>query len=321
MNRLLTFIIALACAVVGIDVAAQTYPMRPVRIVAGSAPGSILDIAARQIADKLGPALGQTVIVEPKPSGGGILAMETVARSAPDGYTLGIGSFVELGVNASLYDKLPYDPVKDFAPVILMYRAPLALVSNPSQPVATLADLIRLAKAQPGKITYGSSGVARPPHIFMELFKNVAGIDITHIPYRGAPPAAVALLSNEVGFLMETASAVIPQIKDGKMRPLAVTGEARIATIPDVPTFSESAVPGIGASWVGIVAPAGTPRDIVARLHREIAQALASPDIKKYYDSAGRTTASSTSEDFAAMIRDEVKKWPEIVKKANIRPE
>jgi tripartite-type tricarboxylate transporter receptor subunit TctC len=296
---------------------AQNFPSKPVRII-GSPPGSILDVVARQLADKLAPALGQPVIVESKPSG--IMMMDAAAKSAPDGHSMVVASFAMLTVIPHMYERPPYDPIKDFAPVILLYRAPLVLTAHPSLPASSLPELIQLAKAQPGKLTYSSSGNGQPPHVYTELFKFNTGIDLMHVPYKGAPPSVAAILAGDVNMNMETASAVIPHVKSGRIKALAVTGDKRIASLPEVPTFGEGGVPGIGESWVGIVAPAGTPRDVILRLNREIAKALESQDIKAYYDTAGRTIVASSPDAFAAIIREEIPKWREVVKKAGITP-
>jgi tripartite-type tricarboxylate transporter receptor subunit TctC len=296
---------------------AQNFPSRPVKII-GGASGSILDVVARQLADKLAPAFGQPVIVESKPSG--IMMMDAAAKSAPDGHSLVVASFSMLVVIPHMYERPPYDPLKDFAPVILLYKAPLLLTARPSVPVSSLPELIRLAKAQPGRLTYSSSGNGQPPHVYTELFKFNAGIDLMHVPYKGAPAATTALLAGDVNLNMETVSGVLAHVKSGRIKALAVTGDKRIASLPDVPTFGEGGVPGIGESWVGIVAPAGTPRDVILRLNRDIARALESQDIKAYYDTAGRTIVASSPDAFAAIIREEIPKWREVVKKAGITP-
>jgi tripartite-type tricarboxylate transporter receptor subunit TctC len=295
------------------------FPTKPIRILHVTPAGGILDVAARQFADKLAPALGQPVIVEPRPGGGGLIAMEAAAKSAPDGHTLVLCSFVQLVVNQSLYERLPYDPVKEFAPVMLVFYGPSVLLARPDFPADTVQDLIQMAKAQPGKFMYGSSGNALPPHILGEQFKSLAGIDLVHIPYKGPGAATAALLAGEVSMIIEASDTVIPFVKAGRFKALAVNGEKRIAALPNVPTFAESGVPSVGVSWVGILAPAGTPREVVRRLNEEFARALALPDLKEYYENAGRTILASSPEAFAGIIRDEIPKWREIVTKARIR--
>ena len=295
-------------------------PSKPVRIVAGAA-GGILDVVARQLADKLQPAFGQAVIVENKAGGGGIVAMEAVRASAPDGHTMGMTTFVEMTINPWIYDRLPYDPIKDFAPVTVLYSGQIMLAAHPSFPGESLADLIRLAKAQPGKYFYASSGVARPPHVWAERFKATSGIDLTHVPFKGAGPLTQAVLSGEVPLAMEGVSALLPHVKAGKLKALAVTGDQRLVALPDLPTFAEAGVPGIGLTWVGLVAPAGTPAAAIERLNRELVRALQSPEIKAAYEQAGRIVIGNTPEAFTALIRKELPEWGAIVKATGIRPE
>jgi len=295
-------------------------PSKPVHIVAGAA-GGILDVVARQLADKLQPALGQAVIVENKAGGGGIVAMEAVRASAPDGHTMGMTTFVEMTINPWIYDRLPYDPIKDFAPVTVLYSGQIMLAAHPSFPGESLADLIRLAKAQPGKYFYASSGVARPPHVWVERFKATSGIDLTHVPFKGAGPLTQAVLSGEVPLAMEGVPALLPHVKAGKLKALAVTGDRRLVALPDLPTFAEAGVPGIGLTWVGLVAPAGTPAAAIERLNRELVRALQSPEIKAAYEEAGRIVIGNTPEAFTALIRKELPEWGAIVKATGIRPE
>jgi tripartite-type tricarboxylate transporter receptor subunit TctC len=296
------------------------FPSKPVRILTPTPAGGFLDVAARQLADKLAPALGQPVVVEPKPSAGGMLSMEATARSAPDGYTLAICSMGELVVNPSLYERLPYDPVKDFAPVILLFSGPQLLLVHPALPASSVPELVNLAKAQPGKLLYGSSGIGFPPHLFTEQFKAIAGIDLVHVPYKGSPAAIAGLLAGEVSVMMEGTDLVIPHVKAGRLKALAVNRDARLASLPNVPTLGEAGVPGMARAWVGVVAPAGTPREIVDRLNLEFARALESPNIKAYYEEAGRTMLPGSPEAFAAHIRAEIPKWRELVKRIGIKP-
>lgn len=295
-------------------------PTKPVRIV-GGAPGGILDVVARQLAERLAPALGQAVIVENKPGAGGIVALEAVKQSAPDGHTLGIATFVEFAINPSLYERLSYDPVKDFAPVCGLYSGQILLAAHPSFPGQALADLVRLAKSEPGRLFYGSSGYGRPPHIWVERFKHAAGIDLAHVPYKGAAPLTQAAITGEIPLVMEGAPALIPHVKAGKLKPLAVTGDRRLVELPDVPTFAEAGVPGIGLTWVALFAPAGTPTAAVQRLHAEVAQVLQTPEIRAAYEKAGRVVLPATPERLAAMIRQDRAEWSGIVKAIGLRPE
>ncbi|MGH8703636.1 MAG: Bug family tripartite tricarboxylate transporter substrate binding protein [Burkholderiales bacterium] len=330
MNRLSVLAIGLAMLATVVCPALQaqsplassgSFPTKPVRILSVTPAGGILDVAARQLAAKLTPALGQPVLVEPRPGAGGIIAMEAGARSVPDGHTLVICSFVQLTVNPSLYDRLPYDAVRDFAPVSLLFLGPTVLLAQPAFPANSVAELVQLAKAQPGKLMYGSSGSGFPPHIFTEELKYLAGIDLVHVPYKGPAASVAALLAGEVSVIMEASDTVIPYLRSGRLKALAVNGKKRVASLPNVPTFDEAGVTGIGVSWVGIVAPAGTPSEIVYRLNREFARALEAPDIKAYYDEAGRTVVASSPEIFAAVIRDEIPRWREVVKSVGIKPD
>lgn len=318
MFRCVPLVVALIASLAA-PLVAQEFPTKPIRILAG-VPGSILDVAARQLSDKVSPALAQPVVVEAKPGAGGVVALEIVARSNPDGYTLVITNFAQLAVTPHMLDRLPYDPAKDFAPVIRLYTTPLLLVAHATFASTSLTDLIGRAKAQPGRILYGSSGNGQPPHVFMELFKHVAKIELGHVPYRGSPAATTAVLSGEVGLILESTSGVISHVEAGTLRALAVTGDKRLATLPSVPTFSEGGVPGIGLSWVGIVAPATTPREVVLRLNRAFARALQAPDIREYYEKAGRTIVADSPDEFAAVIQDEIPKWRNLVREAGLKP-
>jgi len=292
---------------------------RPIRIVA-SAAGGILDIVARQLADPLQRAFGQPIVVENKPGGGGIVAMVTVKNSAPDGYTLGITTFVEMTINPWLYERLPYDPINDFQPVVAIYNGQILLAAHPTFPGDSIADVIRLAKEQPGRFFYASSGVARPPHVWMERFASSAGVDLVHVPYKGAGPLVQAVLSGEVPLAMEGAPALLPHVKAGKLKALAVTGDKRLVLLPQVPTFAESGVPGIGLTWVGLVAPAGTPAAVIARLNREVVKILRQDDVKASYEQSGRTIIGNSPSEFEQLIRQELPEWREVVHRTGLRP-
>lgn len=300
---------------------ADWQPSKPIRIISPGPPGSILDLVARQLADKINGPLGQPVIIENKPSAGGVLAMRTIAKSQADGHTLAIASFVELAVNRSLYNDLGYDPIRDLAPVIPLYAGTLLLVAHPASKIESLSGLIHTARAQPGAIFYGSSGIARPPHIYIERFKAESGIDLKHVPYKGTPPLVQAIVGGEIELAMEGVPPLLPQVKAGKLKPLAVTGDKRLASLPDVPTFAERGVPGMTAAWVGIVAPAGTPPEAIQRLNREFARALEAADLKADYDMGGRQILSGTPEVMADLIRTSIPQWQVVVKAAGIKAE
>ena len=296
---------------------AQNFPSKPLKIIT-TTPGGIIDIVARQLADKLAPALGKPVIVENKANA--VIAMQAVAKSLADGHSVAVASFAMLTVVPHMYEQSPYDPLKDFAPVILLYTAPLLFTAHPSLPVNSVPELIRLAKEQPGKLTYSSSGNGQPPHVYMELFKYRAGIDLLHVPYKGTAAALTGLIAGDVNLNMESASAVITHVKSGRIKALAVTGDKRMSSLPEVPTFAEAGVQGISESWVGIVAPAGTPRDIVLRLNQAFANALESQDIKTNYEAAGRSIVANSPEAFSAVIRDDVSKWGQVVSRIGMTP-
>ena len=294
-------------------------PTRPIRIVAGAA-GSILDMVARQLAEPLQRALGQPIVVENKPGGGGIVAMVTVKNSVPDGHTLGITTFVEMTINPWLYERLPYDPLNDFRPVVAVYNGQILLAAHPTFPGDSIADLIRLSKEQPGRFFYASSGIARPPHIWMERFASTAGIHLVHVPFKGAGPLVQAVLSGELPLAIEGAPALVPHVKAGKLKALAVTGDKRLVQLPQVPTFAESDVPGIGLSWVGLVAPAGTPEAATARLNREVVRILHEDDFRSSYEQAGRTVIGSTPQEFEQLIRRDLPEWREVVRRTGLQP-
>lgn len=296
-------------------------PSRPVHLIAPGPPGAILDIVARQLADKIAGPLGRPVIVENKPSAGGILAMQTLARSPADGHTIAVASFAELAVNRSLYKDVGYDALRDFTPVTLLFEGTQLLVAHPAFNVESLADLVHLAKEQPGTVLYGSPGVARPPHLYMERFRAEAGISLKHVPYKGTPPLLQALLSGEIPLALEGVPPLLPHVSTGRLKPLAVTGDKRLAVLPDVPTFAELGVPGMTAAWVGIVAPAGTPVEAVQRLNREFAKALDSPELKAAYEAGGRQIVTGTAQAMADMLRKSIPEWESVVREAGMKPD
>jgi len=289
--------------------------VKPIRIVVPFPPGGATDILARDVAQKLTEAWGQQVIVDNRPGAGGNIGSELVAHSAPDGYTLEMGTVGTHAINASLYAKMPYDHVKDFAPVILVAGVPNVLVVNNAVPANSVAELIAYAKANPGKLNFASSGNGTSIHLSGELFKVMAGVQMTHIPYKGSAPALQDLLGGQVQLMFDNLPPSLPQIKAGKVRALAVTSLTRAPALPDVPTIAESGLPGFEASsWFGILAPAGTPPAIVAKLNAEIAKWLATPEAKEKLAKQGANAAGGTPEDFAKHIAAETAKWAKVVK-------
>jgi tripartite-type tricarboxylate transporter receptor subunit TctC len=299
---------------------AQSYPTKPIRIVVPFPPGGATDILARDVAQKLTEAWGQQVIVDNRPGAGGNIGSELVARSAPDGYTLEMGTVGTHAINASLYAKMPYDHLKDFVPVILVAGVPNVLVVNPALPVNSVAELIAYAKANPGKLNFASSGSGTSIHLSAELFKVMAGVQMTHIPYKGSAPALQDLLGGQVQLMFDNLPPSLPQIKAGKLRALAVTTATRAPALPDVPTVAEAGLPGFeSSSWFGLLAPAGTPPAIVVKLNAEVAKWLATPDAKERLAKQGANAVGGSPEDFEKHIAAETVKWAKVVKDSGAR--
>jgi tripartite-type tricarboxylate transporter receptor subunit TctC len=299
---------------------AQAYPVRPVKFILGVAPGSVPDVATRQIADKLAPLLGQAVIVENRPSAGGIVALEALKTSPPDGYTLSFVHVSNMSVAPSLFPRLPYDTTKDFAPVGIFWRGVQLLAVNPELKATSLAELIKLAKASPGRLRYSSPGNGTPTHLGMEQLKHAAGIDIQHIPYKG-PASLLSVLSGEVDMLLEGVEPLLPHVRAGRLRSIALGGAQRLAVLPDVPTFEELGQQEIGTIWSGVIAPLGTPPAVIARLNRDLTTAIQSPEIRRAFEPAGRLITPGSPEEMAATIRHEVPRWREVVQHAQIKVE
>ena len=294
------------------------YPARPVRIVVPSPPGGGTDIVARVLAQHFSKATGQPFFVENKPGAGNMIGIEFVARAPADGYTV---LFVAstLALNSVLYKKVPYDPGRDFAPITLAATAPNVLVVNPALPAKSLAELIALAKAKPGALSYGTPGIGTSPHLSMELLKSMAGIDLQHVPYRGTAAAVTDVIGGQIAATFANALTAKPQVDSGRVRALAVSGPNRIEAFPGVPPVAEAGVPGYEAmQWYGLAAPAGTPAPIVARLHAEAAKALQSDEMKEKLALDGAQPVGSTPAEFGALIRRELDKWTRVVRAAGI---
>ena len=301
---------------------AQNYPSKPIRILIAQAPGSATDVISRVVGNRLSEALGQPVVIEARPGAGGALGTEAAARSAPDGYTLFMANNSTHGSNPALYAKLPYDAVKDFAPITLVAAVPYVLVVDPSLPVSSVDQLIALAKSKPGKMNYASAGNGSTHHFCGELLKSMAGIDVQHIPYKGSPPAIAGLLGGEVSLMFANLTDIGAQLKAGKLRPLAVTTPKRAPMLADVPTLAEAGVPGFEIqSWFGLLAPAGTPAPIIARLNAETVKVLGRPDVQSTLGAQGLELAPGTPEQFAAHIKSEIAKFTRIARAANIKAE
>jgi len=316
---------AMVCAglVPAAPAAAQAYPTKPIRLVVPYTAGGSSDFVGRQMAQKMSEGLGQSVVVENKPGVAGITGTEIVARSAPDGYTLALVGMTTHASNAWLYKKLPYDPIKDFAPVSVAIVSPLVLVVNPEVPAKNVQELIAYAKANPGKVNYGSAGVGNTLHLAGELFKSRANIDITHVPYKGASAAMGDLLGGRIQMMIDLVQTPLPNIQAGKLRALGTTGAERVALLPDVPTIAEQGLPGFQfATWIGIAAPAGTPKPIVDRLHAEMVKAVAMPDLQAAFAKQGMQVAPSASpEAFAQFMKSEHDRLGELIRRAGIQPE
>jgi tripartite-type tricarboxylate transporter receptor subunit TctC len=320
MKRFVSLFVGLAFAVAASHATAQAWPAKPIKWVVPFAPGGTTDILARTIGEKLAIALGQPVIIENKPGAGGGLGADFVAKAAPDGYTILGGTISTNAINASLYRNLPYDPVKDFIPITMIARVPNMLVVNNDVPAKSVAELIVLMKANPGKYTFASSGNGTSQHLSGELFKSVAGVDMQHIPYKGSPPALQDVMGGSVTMTFDNITTAWPLAKGGKLRALGVTTAKRSPAAPDVPTLAEAGLAGyeIG-SWQGIFAPAGTPPEIVKRLNTEIVKIINSPEVNEKLLLLGAEPVGNSSEEFTLFVKAEVVKWGDIVKKSGAR--
>ena len=297
----------------------QTYPSKPIRVVVPSAPGSPPDIRARWLAEKLAPTLGQPVVVDNKAGAAGSIGTEAAARSVPDGYTLLLVHQGTLAINPHLYARTGYDPIGDFAPVTRLVVSPMLLAVHPKTPVSSVADLIRLAREKPGQLTFGSGGTGTPPHMAGELFKRMAKIDVVHVPYKGASPALVDLMAGRLSYTIDSVAIQLTQVRAGKIKALAVTSAKRLGSLPDVPTVSESGLTGFEYwSWMGICAPAGTPKEIVSQVNRAIVRVLGTPQAREWFAAQGGEPIGETPEQFAAFIKAEHAKWGAIVREAGI---
>ncbi len=294
---------------------ALDYPSRPLRLIVPTAPGGGTDFTGRLVAAKLSESLGQQVVVENRGGGGGSVGADNAAKSTPDGYTLLLGSIATHAVNPALYKKLPYDHIKDFAPVSLIGTVPNALVVHPSVPAKSVQEFIAYAKANPGKINYGSSGVGSPPHLSMELLRSLTGINLVHVPYKGAGPALADLLGGQVQAMCTSLAGLINFIKSGRVRALGVTTAKRNPQLPDVPTIVESGIPGYEVTiWYAVFAPVATPRAIVQKLNTEMVKALNSPEMKERMALQGMDPAPSTPAELAAFVKVETAKWAKAAK-------
>jgi len=294
---------------------AAPFPSKPVRLVVPFPPGGPLDVTGRAIAQKLTEAWGQSVVVDNRPGAGGNIGADLVAKSAPDGYTVVMGALSTHAVNPSLYPSMPYDAIRDFAPITLVAVTPNVLVVNPALPVRSVRELVAYAKANPNKLSFGSGSNGSAGHLAGELFKVETGTDVVHVPYKGAAPAMQALLAGDTQFMFDNLASAMPQVKAGKLRALAVTTAKRSTLAPDLPTMAEAGVPGFDiATWFGLLAPAGTPKEVVAKWNADVVRILSSPDMRERLSAQGAEAAPTTPAEFAAFIAAEQPKYARIVK-------
>jgi tripartite-type tricarboxylate transporter receptor subunit TctC len=301
---------------------AQTYPSKPLRIIVPFAAGGGADLVARTVGAKLTESLGQPVVVDNRTGAAGTIGADIAAKSPADGHTLLLGSNGPLAINPSLYAKLPYDASRDFAAVVLVTVMPFLLVTHPSLPVKSVKELVALAKAKPGELNYASPGSGSSTHLANELLKSMTGMSIAHVPYKGVAPAATDLISGQVQMMSGDLSTLLPHVKSGRMRPLAVTSARRSALLPHMPTVAESGVPGYDASgWFGVLVPAGTPAAVVERLNASIVKGVAAADARERLAALGGDVATGTPADFAAHLRAESAKWGKVIRTVGLKGE
>jgi tripartite-type tricarboxylate transporter receptor subunit TctC len=320
MNRCALAILLTLTGMSAGNILAQKYPIRPVRLVVASSPGGASDILARMLAQKLAEDLGQQIVVDNRGGASGVIGTDIVAKAVPDGYTLLIIQ-PSLTINPSMIAKLPYDAVRDFAPVSLVVDAVQIMIVNPSVPAKTVKDLIDLAKAKPGQLMFGSPGIGTSPHMTAEFFKLKAGVDMPQVLFKGFGMVSISLISGEVSAAFSTVLSAMPHIKSGRVRPLGVTTAKRVQILPDVPTIGESGLPGFEASqWFGILAPAGTPRPVIDRLYQALSRGASSPDVKDRLAAQGVEVVNGKPEEFASVIKRELGQWAAVIKAAGIKP-
>ena len=304
------------------QVAPTNWPDKPIRWVIPYAAGGFADLRSRQLGLRLGKALGVSVVIDNKAGAGGVIGTDIVAKAAPDGYTIGMGNLAPLAVNQSLMKSLPYDPAKDVLPVILIERAPLILMTHPQTGINSVAELIAKARANPGKLGFASSGIGGAHHLSGEMLKMMANVDLTHVPYKGGGPAAADLVAGHVPLMFELGYSALPNLRAGKLKPLAVTSSQRLAVLPDVPTMQEAGLKGFESyNWQGVIVPAGTPTAIVARLNSELNAALKDPEVRKSIEDTGAVVDGGTPEQFGAFIRKEQATWAKVIEAAKIARE
>ena len=313
-------LLALAASTLTTSALAQAWPSKPIKIVVPFPPGGGTDTIARETSQRVAAATGWTFVIDNKPGAGGNLGVDSVAKAAADGYTLVLGQTSNLAINPTLYAKMPYDSQKDLAPVVLLANAPLVMVTGTNTPYKTLADAVNAAKSKPGAINFASPGNGTVAHLTSELFQKAAAVKTQHVPYKGAAQALTDVISGNVDLYMASVPTLLGQIKNNKLRPLAVTSAKRVDDLPNVPTINESGYKGFDAvTWFGLLAPAGTPKDVLAKLNAEFNKALQSPELRKRLGDEGADAAGGTPEQFAALIKDEVPRWGKVVKESGAK--
>ena len=317
MIRRLTAVALVAFAA---SAAAQEYPTRPIKLIVPFPPGGGTDILSRVVAQKVADNNKWTIVPDNRPGAGGNIGVDAAAKAAPDGYTLVMGQTSNLAINPSLQKKMPYDSQKDLAPIVLLANAPLVMVTGTHTPFKTVADAVNAARAKPGTVNFASPGNGTVAHLTSELFQKAAGIKTQHVPYKGAAQALTDVISGTVELYMSSVPTLIGQIKNNKLRPLAVTSPRRVDDLPDVPTINESGYKGFDAvTWFGLLAPAGTPKEVVARLNAEFNKALQSAELRKRLGDEGADAAGGTPEQFAALIKDEIARWGKVVRESGAK--
>jgi tripartite-type tricarboxylate transporter receptor subunit TctC len=316
VRRTLVFLCAFSLATAAWS---QAYPTKPVRFIVSFPPGGSADLMARAIAPRLSERLGQQVVVENRPGAGGNIGVDAVAKAAPDGYTIGLGAAGALAVNPHLFANLPFNPEKDLAPITALAMIPFFLIASPQLPVKDLRELIAMAKAKPGEMSFGHGGQGSAMHLSGELLNMMAGVRLQPVPYKGSSPVATDVLGGQIPLGITDVPSAIANVRAGRIKALGVTTKRRIATAPEVPTLDEAGVPGYESiGWFGAVAPAGTPAPIIDRLNKEIVAALQVPEIRERVLQAGAEPLTNTPQEFAAMIRDESRKWAQVIKAAKV---
>ncbi|MDB5921513.1 MAG: hypothetical protein JWN13_449 [Betaproteobacteria bacterium] len=311
---------ALACAAISGSLHAQAYPSKPIRWIVPFPPGGGTDVISRALAQKLTEAWGQQVVADNRPGSGGTIGLAAAAKLPADGYNIVLGQLANVAIAPALYAKLPYDPIKDFTPVTLALTSPLILVAHPSLPAKNVKELIALAKAKPDSVTFGSPGNGTTGHLGTEIIKTAGGVKMTHIPYKGASPAFTGLLSGEISVYMSSIQPAIPMLNAGRVRALGVTSAKRMATLPNVPTISESGLPGYEVTnWYGVMMPAGVPKEVLTKIHAELVKILKMPDVQQRFQAEGGDTTSNTPEQFAAFIKTEITKWSKAVRESGAK--